>query len=1160
MSALSLDNLERILSLKPGDTSSITGAFGSSPHHQIAQWASLTKRPILIVTSHFKDALVAKDNIEFFLTQKIPVSLFPSLDVFPYYSLSPHPDTVMERIKILWELSTASTPQIVIAPLPALLRKTMPLEKLKKKTIHLEKGHDYLFDELAEQLVDLAYQRTPLVTDRGNFSVRGGLIDIFSPAHPLPLRIEFFGDTIESIRLFDPVSQKTSSHLNEAIILPARETLLSELKEGWALTLKERADALDIPKPMRDVVAESLNNKIYFNGIESFLPLFYSKTESFFDYLHPDTLVISLDPENETVLIHEEEKKLFKSREESASLEKIIEPREIFLDEPAWKEALHYYSHVRFGITGRNDTIDLKTEDNTTLKNILGGMMIKEDSLKPLANELADKKESGLGIYIVASSLSQRERLHDLLGRYNLPLTVAQNTDEIKRVIQEAQKEPYPSIVLMEGSLTEGFLWPEKQQWWITDQEIFGKKTRKAPPKAKGDAFNSFYDLTEGDFVVHELHGVGIYRGLTHLSINNVGNDFLILEYQGGDKLYVPVDQIGRISRFAAQEGSIPTLDKMGGTSWKKIREKVKSATRRLAKELLEIQARRQSEVGYAFTPKNDLYEEFEATFPFDETPDQERAIIDVLGDMETPKPMDRLVCGDVGYGKTEVAIRAAFKCILDHKQVAVLVPTTVLAFQHYETLKKRLEKYPVKLGLLSRFQTDAEQKKIIENLKKGEVDIVVATHRLLSKDIEFRDLGLLVIDEEHRFGVAHKEKMKKLKNLVDVLTLTATPIPRTLNFALVGIRDLSIINTPPADRLSVNTYLTNFDDGTIKEAIEREIKRGGQVYFVHNRVQTILGMKERLEKLIPGISIGVGHGQMEENQLEDVMLGFMSGKFQVLLCTTIVESGLDIPNANTIIINRADHMGLAQLYQLRGRVGRSHQRAYCYLIIPHDTLITEAAKKRLRVIQKFTDLGSGFKIATHDLEIRGAGNILGSEQSGHIASVGYDMYVKLLEEAVMYLQGQTFEESIEPEIKLPVSALIPESLVPDTQMRLLLYKQLSSAKNDEECLSIRDEWMDRLGKLPQETENLIELIRIKLICKKIRILSITLQPNRLVFSIDATCRVPTDYFLNKMKSNMSLYKIMPDGKFIVFDKQLSEANMMEKIKKHLEEMQQHSK
>ncbi|MBI2339713.1 MAG: transcription-repair coupling factor [Deltaproteobacteria bacterium] len=1169
-----------------GQKTGLAGAVGASKALILKRLIDRIQRPIVAVTRDAKEAARLVQNLRFFASADVQVRLFPPLDILPYYNLSPQPDVIMERLNLLWELTRRRDPFFTVVPLHALTRRTIPRKILLERTKTLAAGEEISRDSLIETLAGLAYQRVPLVEDRGTFAVRGGIVDIFSPAHPLPLRLEFFGDTIESIRFFDPVSQKSQDKTEAMALLPAREILLSELGENWKSGLKKLADDHDIPKPERDWVAEKMAHRLSFNGIETFLPFFYPGGASgpggtLFDYLPSEAIVCLVGGEE---LVSRWEKELEEHREhqeKSTSIERMFAPEEIFLTTGEIDEGLGYFSRMDFAETGK-EVLQLTMESNALLKTKLALGHVSEQGLKPLADILNQRRIEGCRLFLVSGSPAQQERLSDLLARYEIPLLKLTDGHESRRAVQSALEgnDPSPFIQIVPGPISEGFYWAISgarvapsagkaggaspspplcgwlgDQWWITDEEIFGQKGRTLSKKPTGEPIFSFSELAPGDFIVHRDHGIAVYKELVSLKLDSVQNDFLLLEYLGGDRLYVPVDKLNLITRYAAKEGHPPMLDKMGGTSWKRAREKVKRATRRLARELLELQAVRQAQKGYAFSPRDELFEEFEATFSFEETSDQLQAIDDVISDMTETRPMDRLVCGDVGYGKTEIAIRAAFKAVEDKKQAAVLVPTTILAFQHFETFKKRLENFPVTVELLSRFQTAAEQKKIVQKLAKGETDIVIATHRLLSTDVRFGDLGLLVIDEEHRFGVAQKEKIKKLKKLVDVLTLSATPIPRTLNFALVGIRDLSVINTPPADRLSIRTYVTRWDSGAVREAILHEMGRGGQVFFVHNRIQTIEKMRDQLRKTVPEIRIEIAHGRMNEDDLEEVMIGFMEKKFEVLLCTAIIESGLDIPSANTIIINRADHFGLAQLYQLRGRVGRSSHRAYAYLLVPDDELITEDAKKRLSVIQRFTELGSGFKIAEYDLEIRGAGNILGPEQSGMIHAVGYDLYVSLLKQAVAELKGEETEEEIDPELKLNISAYLPEDYIADTSLRLQLYKQLAMVEDELLCLNLAEEWADRFGPLPEPSKNLIALMRIKILAKKLRLNSVAFKDQLLTVQVDPSSRIPTEYFLEKVKKEPKKYRVQPNGKFVIDTGKKLEGEVFEAVRENLSEM-----
>lgn len=691
-----------------------------------------------------------------------------------------------------------------------------------------------------------------------------------------------------------------------------------------------------------------------------------------------------------------------------------------------------------------------------------------------------------------------------------------------------------PGLFAATGLLNHGFRFPSERLVVVTEEEIFGQRVRLRQVKAKTSAFiTSLSDLKVNDPIVHIDHGIGIHRGLQKLNIGGVDGDFLLIEFAGKDKLYLPIYRMDQVQKYTGGEG--PTLDKLGGTSWDKVKKRVKEKIKEMAAELLDIYAARKVMEGFAYSPPDHYFEEFEAAFEYEETPDQMEAIKDVIGDMTEPKPMDRLVCGDVGYGKTEVAIRAAFKAVLDGKQVAVLVPTTVLASQHLQTFQGRMSSFPVKIEMLSRFKSPKEQKEIVKKLREGGIDIVIGTHKLLQKDIVFKDLGLIVVDEEQRFGVTHKEKLKKLRKQVDVLTLTATPIPRTLHMSLMGIRDLSVINTPPEDRLAIKTFVNKFSDDVIKEAVEREHRRGGQVFFVHNRVESIGTMADHLHALIPEAKIAVGHGQMDEHELEKVMLSFMNGEKNILLCTTIIESGLDIPAANTIIINRADTFGLSQLYQLRGRVGRSKHRAYAYLLIPAEETITGDARKRLEVIQELTELGSGFKIAAHDLEIRGAGNLLGGEQSGQIEAVGFDLYTQLLEEAVAELKGEENIPDVEPNINLGVAAYIPDDYIDDVNERLVIYKRLASVKEDGEVSEIADELRDRYGPLPKLVENLLTMMEIKRVIRKALVTSIDAAKGRVSITFDPRTPVNPEKVIALIKEKKDRIKFTPNNQLIIF-------------------------
>ncbi|HMN03592.1 MAG TPA: transcription-repair coupling factor, partial [Geobacter anodireducens] len=773
------------------------------------------------------------------------------------------------------------------------------------------------------------------------------------------------------------------------------------------------------------------------------------------------------------------------------------------------------------------ETIDIATETNADLKADISPD--SEGVLRPLAARLTGWIEERQRVIVACHQRGQAQRLYELLAHYPVPLTVSDRPFPAERERDDGRVD----IVI--GEISRGFRLPEGRLVVIAEEEIFGRrqKRRGITELRKKQIMTSLAELKPGDHMVHLDHGVGIYRGLQHLSLSGCASDFLLLEYAGGDKLYLPVDRLSLVQRYVGAEGIEPRVDRLGGTSWEKAKGKARAAVQEMAEELLRIYAARQLHEGHRFSPPDDLYREFEAAFAYEETSDQLAAIEDVIADMTSNRPMDRLVCGDVGYGKTEVAMRGAFKAVMDGKQVAVLVPTTVLAQQHLETFRTRLGAYPVTIEMVSRFRTPREQKDILERVKKGTVDVIIGTHRLLQSDVTFKDLGLLIVDEEQRFGVTHKEKLKKYKAAVDILTLTATPIPRTLYMSLMGIRDLSIIDTPPVDRLAVKTFVARTSDELIREAVLRELRRGGQVFFVHNRVQSIGAWYEHLRRIVPEAKIAVGHGQMDEGELEKVMLGFMHGETNLLLCTTIIESGLDIPSANTLIVDRADTFGLAQLYQLRGRVGRSRQRAYAYLLIPGEGAISSDARERLRIIQELNELGAGFRLATHDLEIRGAGDLLGAKQSGNIAAVGFDLYTELLEEAVQKLRGEEPVERVEPEINLRVPAFIPEDYVREPNQRLVIYKKLTQAAAEEEVDEVMEELVDRFGTLPLAATYLLDVMKLRIMLKHFLVRMAEFDGKRLCLSFHEKTPVSPDTIIGLIKGNPTRYQFTPDFRLV---------------------------
>ena len=872
------------------------------------------------------------------------------------------------------------------------------------------------------------------------------------------------------------------------MILPANEIIL----DAEAKRRAQRAVYEDVRNELLSPAAgniwlDRIAEGYQLGAFESVFSVFFDKTASILEYLDRNAILVWADAPQVRQEMEGQYAKILRAWDEGGSQnEWRRNPNELY-DEPqsSCEAAGRFQQLVANSLSGQGTAkvFDIGTAPHTELAAAVRAHENKERLLEPLAAQFRRWIGEGTSVFLVCSQKERAARIAELLENYGIKSVVSS---------RPFGEESFESrlVKIIQGPPLNGFFWPAERLAVVAEEEIFERRSRRRGQKPVSGIFlSSFQDLHQGDFVVHVDHGIGVYKELAHLNVGGVENDFLLIAYQDGDKLYVPVDKLQKVQKYMGLEGQDPKVDKLGGKSWESAKKKARESAEKMAEELLELYAIRQVGQGYSFTPPDQYFQEFETTFAFEETPDQVKAIEDVLDDMTSKRPMDRLICGDVGYGKTEVALRAAFKAVMDGKQVAMLVPTTVLAEQHHESFRERFEGFPVNVAVLSRFKSAAQQKVILDGLKKGSVDIVIGTHRLLQKDVVFRDLGLLIVDEEHRFGVRHKERLKKLRVDVDVLTLTATPIPRTLHMALAGIRDLSTIETPPQDRHAIETYVTNYDEFTIREAIYREINRNGQVFFVHNHVQTIYQMTAKLASLVPEARIAVGHGQMRERDLEKVMLDFIHKKIDVLVCTTIIESGLDIPAANTIIINRADKFGLAQIYQLRGRVGRSSEQAYAYLIIPGETLITRDAQKRLRALLDFSELGAGFKIALNDLQIRGGGAILGSSQSGHIAAIGYELYLELLEKAIKSMKADGSQaEAIETEINLPVSVFLPEDFICDADQRLLAYKRLATLADEQSIEELAGEWRDRYGPLPETVKNLILMAMIRLLLKRLRV------------------------------------------------------------------------
>ncbi len=1126
--------------------------------------------PLVAVVADEQSARALRKDLQFFLHRgqasddpaaSDPVIGLPELDVTPWDDASPERAAVLSRMSTLFRLSQGSvlSAQVVVASVQALTRKVVPKEAFADLVDIIAENEELDRDQTIKRLAQGGYTRAPVCEDPGTYAVRGGVLDVFVPLYRFPVRIEFYGDLVESIRFYDPTSQRTLRKTDEIYIHPVRETILTrgnKLRER----LLEVGDLAVHPSSRTRNVLEQIESGTDFFGVESLIPAFHARMASLRDYLPEQATFVVVEPHRlyDTLRdLHHDGETAYQKRIAEHKL--AFPPSEFYLQPTELRQLLRGTESktalcveldplVIAGEDSDVPTVKLCGEDHRLLAAELqrGQKEKHEHILKPLVTVLRKNHDDGIRSIIVAGSLQGGERLDALLRGYGLKpqlhrpglssLAVEQKSGEALHRFDLLDADPtlLGRLEIRVGTLLRGVDLPLDRVSIFSEAEIFGEKAvRKAGKASKKPSLGDLKNLEVGGYVVHPLHGVGRYRGLTKLPVRSggVAIDFMHIEYDGG-QLYLPVWRLSEVQRYVGAEGMTPKLDRMGGETWQKTRSKVVREIQQVAEELLKIYAQRQALPGHAFVLDSDadqLFAEFEATFPFEETPDQERAIGDVLGDMEASRPMDRLVCGDVGYGKTEVAMRAAAKAVLAGKQVAVLAPTTVLVEQHAATFAARMKTLPITVASLSRFRSRTEQLKELKDLAEGRLDIVVGTHRLLSTDVRFKDLGLVIVDEEQRFGVKHKERLRQFRSQVDTLTLTATPIPRTLHMALSGIREISIISTAPADRLAIRTIVARESDDLIRDGIERELKRGGQVFFVHNRVETIGKWARRLQELCPGIRIRTGHGQMQPEELEEVMLDFVEGRADVLLSTTIIESGLDIPRANTMFVDRADTFGLSQLYQLRGRIGRSTQRAFCYLLIPPESSMTADAKQRLHVLQRFSDLGSGFSIASHDLEIRGAGDLLGTRQSGTIAAVGFEMYTRMLEEAVAELRGQPLERPLDPDITCDLLAYIPEEYLPDTGQRLDFYRKLGLGEDEEQVADVLTELSDRYGSLPDEVKCLGDLMCVKALARKLRCASLELTESRLGLSLRDDTPLDPVKVAKLVSKPKSPWRITPD-------------------------------
>ncbi len=1158
-----------------------------------------TRRRLAVVSLRGRDLEDLERDLRFFYCAlndrsecESEIFTLPASESDPYSGTSPHAEILERRALALWRLAQGAG-DIVMLSGRSFVRRFVSTDEIRQAGVVLRAGEELPLDYLIEHLAAVGYVRSDPVGGIGEFSSRGGILDFYSPSSRLsndgaalyPVRVEFFGDEIDSIREFDPETQRSVREVKETLIAPMRDERADRGDfRQWARLAREHWGDERYERALRDRTAFADEGE-EFQGWEYLMPLARPLTASVFDYLREMVLVVD-EPAELEKNVRSTFDELQRGFERAERIDEIaLPPDRLFLSPDELREQIARASRIELRLLGSSALTvedELITEDLTTQAKIEAAVnprlaaFVNRDPSAPLflfppeigatevsissravrrwhgrfadlATELKELAAYGQQTIFVLPSTGVADRIHKVLDEYNVAGIAVTDT---------ATKSP---ITITVGDLSVGFSLPGSRLSIYTEADLFDEavhgtqpaKTAAKSKRSQAAAFLSdFRDLKIGDYVVHIDHGIGQFQGLVQLdtggpetsaeiyarmtgveakSDKNARREFMLLTYADGAKLYAPVERLDLVQKFSSAEMTSPTLDKLGGIAWQKTKAKAKRAMRDMAEELLKLYAERKLVTGYSFSGDTPWQQEFEDAFPYELTPDQATAIEDTKRDMEQPMPMDRLLCGDVGYGKTEVAMRAAFKAVMDGRQVAVLAPTTVLSYQHYQTFRSRFAAFPARIELLSRFRSPKEQKEVVTAVGSGAVDIVIGTHRILSRDLAFKDLGLVVVDEEQRFGVAHKERLKQIKKRVDVLTMSATPIPRTLNMSLLGLRDMSVIETPPRDRLAIQTNVVPFADNIIRSAIEQELQRQGQIFFVHNRVESIVSVAELVKRIVPSVRLVVAHGQMGEKEMEQAVLDFVDYKYDVLVATTIIENGIDIPRANTIIINRADAYGLSQLYQLRGRVGRSNRRAYAFLLIPSEQELTPIARKRLAAIREFSDLGAGFRIAALDLELRGAGNLLGGQQSGHIDAIGFDLYTQMLERTVRELRGEEIEEEVSTQLNLGVDTRIPDDYITDMSQRLRTYKRIASARSDEELNRISEEVSDRYGRLPDAVENLFEYARLRREAERIGIVSIDRVGHSFAIKLGEKAKIEPDRLL-KLLAESANASFTPTG------------------------------
>jgi len=1098
--------------------------------------ADTGKRVLLVTPNDLKASHAAEDAQQLLDTQ---AACLPGGEMDLTRGASSH-ESAWRRLEALSRAAGGEV-RLLCTSMDALMQRMGPCDAFREATIRLQAGDRFAPESLIRQLTRMGYERVDMVEGKGQCAMRGAILDCYPPAGAQSLRIEFFDDEVDSIRTFDCISQRSLERVHTAVLAPATEVLLPQ-EEAFSAAERMRSairgaegeqtaepllfddlpplpeDDDELPSFFDEQIAprarvkaqdaartqelerrtaqllsdaDTLENGLPFRRIRMWLPVITDKTSTLLDWYRPD-MVLLCQPDQ---LRERAEERLRGFGEELRSAmergEAVQAQEKLLMD---WEKVLQFVQELPLatvteflrGMGGVRtvDAIDLQSK----------GVAGYQSQVKLLAADCESWRRQGYAVALLSGGVARGKRLTQALNELSSPATF----------VEEAHNLIYGETLVLPMTLGHGFIWPEAKLVVVSDTDIYGAGYRKAKArKNSGERIAAFTDLKKGDYVVHEDHGVGIYQGTVHLQSEGTYRDYLLIQYHGNDKLYVPIEQLERVQRYIGNPNQLPKLNRLGGGDWQKQKSKVKEGLKKLAFDLVALYAKRSQRQGYAFGPDTPWQRQFEDQFPYELTPDQEQSVKEITRDMESDRNMDRLLCGDVGYGKTEVSLRAAFKAVMDGKQVAILAPTTILAQQHYNTVLKRFKGFPVEADVLSRFRTTKEAKDVLQRVKDGSVDILVGTHRLLAKDVKFKDLGLLIVDEEQRFGVGHKEIIKNMKSQVDVLTLSATPIPRTLHMSMVGIRDMSVLETPPEERMPVQTHVVEYSDAIVRDAILRELSRGGQVYFLYNRVNSIEQFYARLRALVPEARIGVAHGQMKEHGLEDVMMDFYAGSYDVLLCTTIIESGLDVPTANTLFVFDADRFGLSQLYQLRGRVGRSNRQAYAYFTVRPDKMLSETAEQRLSAIREFTEFGAGFRIAMRDLEIRGAGNILGPEQHGHLATVGYDMYCKLIEETLREVQGGHYSPNeLETRVDLKVDAYLPTDYVRSERQRMEMYKRIAAIATDEDREDITDELLDRFGDTPAVVDALLDIAQLRALANRLGVSQVLFRAGTLTMKL----------------------------------------------------------